>query len=136
MATRARLTWECGHVQFVDLYGGRIKQLDERERLLSGPCPVCGHVAEARDEGAQDIYGSTEHQAVAPKVMTNRRGQRCERCGRWVEAGDGHLYYGGDEHESHEPGWRVYCKDTEGCRQAQKEREDSLTRRAAAYRPT
>ena len=115
MAINTRLTWECGCVQFVDLYGGRMARLKEEKELLSGPCPVCGHVAKKKEKEEENLYGTTEHQAVAPKMMTNRRGQRCERCGRWVKPGDGHLYYGGDEYESHDPGWKVVCKDKAAC---------------------
>ena len=112
----------CGHSEGVNFSSSaKWRQNEELAEIKKRPCPTCGHVDEDEKSkenlgGAKPVYGSTEHQAAAPRLKTNRRAQRCERCGRMVKAGEGYLYYGGDEYESHEPGWRVYCKDSAACK--------------------
>jgi len=70
-------------------------------------------------------------------VRKNRKGQHCCRCGRWVEAGQGHLFFVGDEDVQFGPaGWLVQCLDTDECmkiadaKEAQKrEKEEKLQAR-------
>lgn len=104
----------CGHSEGVNFSSSaKWRQNEELKEIKARPCPVCGHI-DKKEEGP--AYGTTEHQAAAPRLKTNRRAQRCEKCGRTVKPGEGYLYYGGDEYESHEPGWRVYCRDSAACK--------------------
>ena len=136
--TRARVLRGCGHAEFIDLYGNQRAQREELARLKKEePCPECGYVGteppqpEITEEEIQNPaprnWATTADQAMEPEIKTNRYAGRCERCGRMVPPGHGHLYYGGDEYESHTPGWRVRCIDSDAC-------DDYLSNPARLYR--
>ena len=139
MTIRARYPGKCAKCGGQIQPGEQINWDKATRRTEHAVCPKRAETATAQPNAPRQAQaGHDTATAAGPgiqerPVRTNKKPARCRRCGGWVMAGEGTLYYIDPDEAYEASGWVVEHKDPAICKAEQARRHALLAKQAEAY---